>query len=169
MEIPANTRSAVSKRIWFFGLTFGVLLLVGNQYPSATAAQSATVLDQRRQLLPIMDGLLLIMDGIAEKVVQKNQNPTGEKLGQKRDHGPSRLIARAMNRKPKDESAAGIDYPIAPRIPDPSKADPDDPTKSLNALTVLALRHRLRSAYSGTVDLMALLPVEREPALALTT
>jgi hypothetical protein len=30
--------------------------------------------------------------------------------------------------KPKDESAADIDYPIAPRIPDPSKADPDDPT-----------------------------------------
>jgi hypothetical protein len=126
MEVPADTRRAVSKPICFFALTFGVLLFVRSTsaaalYPNATVAQIAPILDQPSQPLPIMNR-------IAHKVVQKYQNSTCEQLWQKSGHGPFRLIARAMNRKPKDESAAGIDYPIAPRIPDPSKADPDDPT-----------------------------------------
>jgi hypothetical protein len=62
--------------------------------PERDAAQIAPVLDQRRQLL-------LIMDGIADKVVQKYQNSTCGQLWQKRGHGPFPPIARAMNQSRK--------------------------------------------------------------------
>ncbi len=79
----------MSKRVYFFALTFAVLLFAGvtnAQYPNVTANQVEALLAQRRQ----------IVSAIADKVVKKYQNSNCEQLRQKRRQPKSQWDKEAI-------------------------------------------------------------------------